>query len=1773
MAANIKIVGSILDTTTVSRYDSVDTNLIPSKKLIENFGGESDYIEYYVYDIAGNLLNINYNYLSYKLPSSTSLQPGSSAPPNTRDRIQTEDVGIVSTLSTPTSSLYPIIEIDPVKDLQDLGYSSGEFKVRYNLFQNIISNYIGEELFIKEISQDRTELRLGSVILTDEEIESTVTSLIREIDTSDYYVDYLLNFGGNNQVTAVNVALNKAPEGYEVLFKLYKQLPLEIQEKATLWVVEEKVNPYVFDINLDKLIIPAAGPTLRGPNFDITIPNQGTVSTTYTDYSTSLISLQSLQSSSYSQILNLMNTQSIQINVDYTDFNNFVFFGSAYQRTSNFYTKVKQIEDYTNLINKYTSTTSTTSSLRNEINLYSSSINTIISQFDGYESYLYFESSSYSWPKSDSIKPYNLLSTGSAIVISWYNNLITSASNYDLNNYDNLEFAVPSFIRDDGNNTQYLTFLNMVGHYFDNIWIYLKAITDINLANNNLNKGISKDLVYNQLQSLGIKLYNSQAGEALDKFLIGANTGSTIFDDNFTITGSYLNNIPRKDLTSELYKRIYHNLPLLLKTKGTKSGLENLITTFGIPSRTYTTGSVVSSSILDVKEFGGSLKSDLIKGYNTDKVRVVSNTVTGSVLSPILSLQTYPIYSTDFRENDSHYVDISFSPETQMDTYISGAIASNNSSWSLDDYIGDPRQQYNNSYSDLDTQRKLYFETGVPGFAPFTGSLLDYNGFIRLIQFFDNALFKMLGDFVPERTSLSTGVTIVSPVLERNKVSYANPTNTTTQSIYTAQYPASTINSQYGNFYDALSLSNNTMGWFDGELNGSTVNVYQYFTDNYNPYLQPTGTIDQNAFAHSDWNVLLNNVFTSVLSIKRKKIEYTGNFLPTSSLVNDAELQDSYLSLRSYNTSRYEGSKLTSKVYNVYTTSSYTGSDGRTIQTGDISYGKTAAVDRQSYKVGWVKNIPSQSLNFYDKTQIQLKYLVDKAQNITDLTLKNNNLAEVQNTFKSGDNVVLSLSDAIKPSFQKTLDGTKSIFRGGYSFDPILYRENNEALTFRQFTYRATTSFAGIKRYITTTGAGFNVGDNIYSNSQTSPPSPTTPVDNPVADLPTSKGWTWYYDGENNIAFPMATSTNGTLTRNQYISTYANTLATYPATRFDFTGCSFPRKVYTFAAGGGQTLAQPTMNFISDTSVGSVSIQVVPSTTQLNPTYAFPPGPTYTFDFNDDIKRAYVFDWLQFPDSSSAVGGFNTEELDVTGNGLYLYKAPRASTYTVSASISFQYQGAYFNFVDKKTQDCFNYRYNTLVLGYDLNGAPIITSKGGTRITPGQGPANPFRTPYYTNGYGFKVFGVLEKNPSPVNNPNNWTYVASTRLSIPAYQLGNPSFDTNRNIIYFPPLLGNGTFDDFESPNNHKIAVNMYLYDDATNPNPSQVKVTLAQDECLRLRFYFLDLDQFFSFGGNAAIEFGKPKLSTTSPTSLYTNIPGNGLNALPDSFISIVDENNTIINYDNILTISLNNMFSTMGNNIILSPELEGIITSGSIFEPSLLTSTVGYYSNVIDNTTIQPQDLIRLGPIENPQPEYYTVLSTNKSIVTYTFPNQLNFNSITSGGGFQINYPTQEIIDFFSNISVSSNKTFIISNQTSTPSLNGTYIMRKHYIAGQTNPYIVISSAWIRIYTTSTIQLSVTGRWATFTQAAISTTPTFNIVVDRIIPSNGGNPSQNFAVLRPKPDETSVVINYRKSLGDVSQTILIPQDANDEIKNSVGTIFQSLNVDLSNQNQTNTP
>jgi hypothetical protein len=1003
MANNIKIIGNINDIQRITRFDLDDTNLLNSQSVNKSFGFENDYIELFIYDINGNLLNINSNYRSFKLPSNSYLNPNSSL---------------------------PIIEIDPVKDLQDLGYISGEFFTQYNFQTRKLSSSSNKDLFVSQISDDRTEIRLKSINLTSDELLTSGETLISELNSTQEQKYFILNFDNNIQLVVINIATDI--EDPSILLKLYKPFPSELREKASCWISEEIIEPYAFDLNLDTSVIVGDGPKLKGPNFDIDIDIKQNPSTEYQNY-TSIVS--SLTGSSYQNVLNYMNDNSYDLNIDYTNFSNFIHFSSAEIRVKNFYSKVKQIEDYNNNINVITSSTNL---LKNEqTSSIKLKINNIIQNFDGFENYMYFESSSYTWPKSGNIKPYTLLSTGSATAISWYNNYTGSAGAYDEENLDHLYYFLPTYIKNDpGNYQPYYDFIDMIGHYFDNIWIYIISINELYNADNNLEKGVSKDIVYDALQSLGVKLYNAKSNDDFNDYIFGLNSGSTLFTDNFSVTSSYLNNIPKKDLLAETYKRIYHNIPLLSKTRGTSAGLRNLINTFG-----------VTSSIFTPKEFGGSTKKNEIKGFDNDKITIQNNTITGSVLSPFISLQTSPTSSTEFTSTDLHFIDLSFSPQNQLNTRLSSSIATLAPTFSLDDYIGDPSLMASSSYQSLIEQNNYF--TSASSAVSGSKKPLDYKGFIELVKYFDNSLFKMLKDFVPARANALTGVTIKSSVLERNKIPVYQP-KVEENTVYEAEYGAATINEDKSYYYD--KLNGNKTSFYNGQITGSYINVYSYFDDEHiNPYLHPTESIDINLFNHTDFNITLNNVSSSVISSTRQKVEplYTtinGKVFSTSSaeyeFISNAELQDSNLNLLGHNNSRYEGTKLSSLKLNTYSSASSN-------YEGDITFGKEPVINQYTRKLGLFTQIQQNPFFTYpQQNNVFLKYLVDESGSLTELNKKNKNWVEVQNTFKLGEILTVAQFDNSRNSetnavSQKSTDGEKLIYTSGYSYFPILYNSSS----------------------------------------------------------------------------------------------------------------------------------------------------------------------------------------------------------------------------------------------------------------------------------------------------------------------------------------------------------------------------------------------------------------------------------------------------------------------------------------------------------------------------------------------------------------------------------------------------------------------------------------------------------------------------------------------------------------------------------------------------------
>jgi hypothetical protein len=475
----------------------------------------------------------------------------------------------------------------------------------------------------------RTEIRLSSNNIDNNTLINNTVEFINEFQSLPYFKEFYLNFGKNQLIPAINVALDLGSSTLDinntsvisspsvsstVLIKLLNPLPLRYRINDLLSIVDEISNPQVFEASITPDPIPVTFPTLRGPNFDLDLDNLRVGPTPYYNFN-QITSFQGNFAPQLQQLLGQLSASNFSINVDYTDYNDFVHFSSAARRLQGFKYKLDNIELFTSA--------SASSAQNPNVNsqadtlLYQSKIDGFIQSFDGYEKYLYYESSSYAWPKSNSDKPYINFSTTSSEGVIWYSGNYDSASLYDDNNQNYLLYALPGYINENNDNELLFKFVSSIGQMFDDVWLHIKAITDLYQAKNSLNEGISKDLVYFALQSLGIDVYTDQDGNNAFKYLYGVNPDGTYLPQ----TGSYETLISAsnyqlsgQDIQKGIYKRIYHNLPLLLKSKGTTRFIQYLNTIFGVPS-----------TILSHIEYGGVDKVTSSFEYQYDRFTYALN--------------------------------------------------------------------------------------------------------------------------------------------------------------------------------------------------------------------------------------------------------------------------------------------------------------------------------------------------------------------------------------------------------------------------------------------------------------------------------------------------------------------------------------------------------------------------------------------------------------------------------------------------------------------------------------------------------------------------------------------------------------------------------------------------------------------------------------------------------------------------------------------------------------------------------------------------------------------------------------------------------------------------------------------------------------------------------------------------------------------------------------------------------------------------------------------
>jgi hypothetical protein len=377
---------------------------------------------------------------------------------------------------------------------------------------------------------------------------------------------------------------NQVPDGEinkSVVLKLYEPLPTTINKNDTLWISELMSLPILQSviltgINSDKCV------PLRAANFGIELDFIKEQSTGFESYDNLILS----GSATSQQIVDKYLTENFidvkGVNIDYSDFSNFVKYSSAVERLANFRYKKELAEWYDNKISTLKEGDwQNTIALKLDIENYETKKTNLITGFDGWETYL--TKNIFTGVFSD------------IAMLSLYNEYLSIATEYDRNNNNALKNNIPLHIIDDIENLDFVLFLDMIGNYFDIIWAYIKGMSDQKKISETNTDGIEDKFLYQYLQSFGWDARNLNSNKQLWEYTFGFNnnaeTGSFTSDAHL---GENTDLITPEKANNQIWRRIANNLPYLLKHKGSIRGINALLTCYGI-----------AASNLSIMEFGG----------------------------------------------------------------------------------------------------------------------------------------------------------------------------------------------------------------------------------------------------------------------------------------------------------------------------------------------------------------------------------------------------------------------------------------------------------------------------------------------------------------------------------------------------------------------------------------------------------------------------------------------------------------------------------------------------------------------------------------------------------------------------------------------------------------------------------------------------------------------------------------------------------------------------------------------------------------------------------------------------------------------------------------------------------------------------------------------------------------------------------------------------------------------------------------------------------------
>jgi hypothetical protein len=488
------------------------------------------------------------------------------------------------------------------------------------------SSYNLVEFYIKSISAKKDEIIIGVHDALDTDGNHPVAIDAKTLH--NYAVNGLLMWAlpAKNKVlsfddgSVIDIINHKDPVGSGiaalVTLKLANPVPKHIKPGHLVKLEVAITEPRLFEFTIPKTEVGEDHNVMAHPDFTVNSSiSQGPLSSRYETWDTLLGSDETVKNKLLNSFFSSSIATSAELGIDYRTYDNFVHFSSATERLANFKYKVQLSEYYDSQSIALKASTSPAAET-NRIQ-FTTKKNDIVSKFDGYENYLYTKSSSYetgsygafnpsTWPKTNTSEPYILAHSTSSAAIAWFVSQSTSALDYDIDNAYNLEKTIPAHVRLDPENANYLMFVNMIGQHFDHVYNYVDHMDMIHDRQNELHLGLSKDLAWDVLKSLGWHGVNGYNFDDLWAYKLGTDSSGSYqtTDSGSTQISVNASSMPTEDITKEVWSRTLNNLPHLLSTKGTERAVRALINIYGLPP-----------TVLRIKEYGGSPKEMTTSQY------------------------------------------------------------------------------------------------------------------------------------------------------------------------------------------------------------------------------------------------------------------------------------------------------------------------------------------------------------------------------------------------------------------------------------------------------------------------------------------------------------------------------------------------------------------------------------------------------------------------------------------------------------------------------------------------------------------------------------------------------------------------------------------------------------------------------------------------------------------------------------------------------------------------------------------------------------------------------------------------------------------------------------------------------------------------------------------------------------------------------------------------------------------------------------------------------